>query len=56
MLGFLFLMGKQREEHSVAIAGKYSNDIIVMLLSAKLQINPKMVLALVVTWEIKISA
>jgi len=38
----------------VAIAEKH-NDIMVMLLSAKLQVNPKIILALAVTWEIKLS-
>lgn len=51
-----FLVGEQRQEHSAAIAGKPSSDITAMLPSAKLQINPKMVLAPAVTWEIKISA
>lgn len=48
-------MGEQRQEYSVAIAEKHNNDTTVMLPCAKLQINPRMVLALAVTWEIKVS-
>lgn len=52
LIFFVCFLHGAAEKRKLAIAEKY-NDIIVMLYSAKLQINPQMVLALAVTWEKK---